>query len=114
MFPLSFLGHYLYIESSSPRRNLDKAILISPVIPAGQACLKFYYHMNGKDIGKLKLKLFSNNSYVKGTPWRKRGNQGNQWKEAKISISINRPYQVYTLHLEETARRNVAFAIKSY
>ena len=51
-----YVGHYLYIETSAPRRLNDKARLMSPVFPpTASSCLRFYYHMNGATIGSLKV-----------------------------------------------------------
>ena len=39
-------GYYIYIESSSPQKPGDRAVLASPLIPPTTAsCLVFYYHM---------------------------------------------------------------------
>lgn len=62
--PLSvFAGFYMYIETSRPRKEGDKARLLSPTFnvapknPYGITnppayCFGFYYHMYGKHIGK--------------------------------------------------------------
>jgi len=45
-------GYYMYVESSSPRKAGDKAILQSQVFPANkQYCMSFWYHMKGKSMG---------------------------------------------------------------
>lgn len=44
-------GWYVYIETSTPRRNNDPARLVSAPIPAGQTyCLEFWYYMYGAHI----------------------------------------------------------------
>ena len=44
-------GHYVYMETSSPAKQGDVAVLWSPVQVAknmnGPQCLTFYYHMFG-------------------------------------------------------------------
>lgn len=50
-------GHYVYIETSRPRLEGDKARLLSPSFNTGSKsgdayCLAFYYHMYGKHIGE--------------------------------------------------------------
>lgn len=49
-------GFYMYIETSRPRKDGDKARLLSPSfnINANSAtyCFAFYYHMYGKHIGE--------------------------------------------------------------
>ncbi|XP_019632083.1 PREDICTED: MAM and LDL-receptor class A domain-containing protein 2-like [Branchiostoma belcheri] len=73
-------GHYMYIETSSPRQPGDIAVLMTPTVTGDnrQHCLQFYYHMYGADIGTLRL------WEVRGTEqprivWEVSGDQGNQW-----------------------------------
>lgn len=55
---LNFTGHYMYTESSAPRRRGDKAWLLSPAYPSTiGSCLQFYYHMYGAQIGTLNVYL---------------------------------------------------------
>ncbi|XP_072038887.1 MAM and LDL-receptor class A domain-containing protein 2-like [Amphiura filiformis] len=50
-------GHYMYIESSLPRRPWNNARLISPLIEGSEEkmCVQFYCHMKGSGIGYLYL-----------------------------------------------------------
>ena len=52
----SCLGKYIFIETSSPRRNGDRAVLESDMIgkTAGK-CFSFWYHMYGSSIGALNI-----------------------------------------------------------
>ena len=46
----------MYIESSAPRVQGDKADLLTPKMTSTDAkCLTFYYHMKGSSIGSLKI-----------------------------------------------------------
>ena len=55
-FLFSGLGHYIYIESSSPRVQGDKADLVSPLIPGGHSyCLQFALHMYGSHLGSVNI-----------------------------------------------------------
>ena len=51
-------GHYMYIETSAPRKQGDKARLLSedfePTSSRGR-CVKFWYHMYGATIGTLRI-----------------------------------------------------------
>ena len=67
-----FAGYYLYIETSSPRVQGDKATILTPYFN-GPQCMKFSYHMYGSDIGSLNI--FANNQKI----FSKSGDQGNQW-----------------------------------
>jgi len=73
---------YLYIETSSPRRPNDKAILRSPpLILSGSVVMKFRYHMYGADIGSLKVK--ANEKEM----WSKDGISKNEWQTASVDLS---------------------------
>ena len=84
----------MYIETSSPRRQGDKAFLFSKSISAGQKCLKFFYHMYGPHVDTLNVYATSNTSNFGTTLWSKRGSQGNQWKPANVSLSLTQASQV--------------------
>ena len=45
-------GKYMYFESSYPRLKGDNAMLISPTILVPATCVRMYFHMLGKRIGK--------------------------------------------------------------
>ena len=93
---LFFLGKYMYIETSYPRRRGDKAILILALYgKRGSSCLSFYYHMYGSSVGTLnvyngKVKVFSKSS-----------GQGNNWKKARVHINLDgkevSPFQIAAL-----------------
>lgn len=49
---------YVYIESSSPRKEGEDAALLSGVLPARQdTCLSFFYNMYGEKMGQLIVAL---------------------------------------------------------
>jgi hypothetical protein len=49
-------GYYLYIETSFPQSQGQKARIISPMYsPSSSVCLRFYYHMFGPSIGVLNV-----------------------------------------------------------
>lgn len=85
----------MYIETSSPRKLGDKAILESkeyPVLVNGR-CLHFYYHMYGEHMGALKVLLSSGPGNEKEL-WSKNQDQGNQWHLAEVDIASAGPYKV--------------------
>ena len=50
-----FVGHYVYIETSSPRVKGDKAWLLSQSFNSFSGhgrCMSFWYHMYGTGIGE--------------------------------------------------------------
>ena len=90
------LGYYVYIETSYPRKNGDKAWLVSSVLPPAPKgkCLNFYYHMYGADINLLRV-------YVKPTLhplgkvlWTRTGNQGNVWRHGLADIKSTSSFKV--------------------
>ena len=89
--PLS--GQYLYVESSEPRAVGDKAVLVSGVFK-GLQCMRFMYHMHGQDIGSLSVYRFGD-GIMKSLFWRRHGDQGDRWHEARITFPCNSTsYQV--------------------
>ena len=72
----------MYIETSSPRKPNDNAKLeLRNIKFNGNTCLKFYYHMLGRDVNALKVFVGSNKVFEKT------GSQGSAWKEASVRIS---------------------------
>ncbi|KAJ8340980.1 hypothetical protein SKAU_G00332710 [Synaphobranchus kaupii] len=98
-------GYYMYIEASRPRQPLDTARLLSPLYnvtargPKGSNrmsyCISFYYHMRGKQMGALNVLLRVKSLAMLDTPVCSiTGNQGPQWKLAKIPVTPIGPFQV--------------------
>ena len=84
----------MYIEASSPRRQGDKARLVSKTYPAtNNQCLSFWYHMYGISIGTLNVYASSFNN-LGSIIWSLYGNQGNQWKKAQVTIQKSTQFQV--------------------
>ena len=79
----------MYIETSSPRQQGDKAILNSPQLQfSGNMCLQFYYHMYGSAIGTLNVIVNGNNVFTAS------GNKGNKWLRAAIDLSLSGSHAV--------------------
>ena len=94
--PLPFFmcspGSYIFIEASH-RRYGDKARLISDWLePNETMCLQFWYHMQGKDVGKLNVYITTKSSQTQ--IWSQEGNQGNRWLFAQVSIYHIYPFKV--------------------
>merc|ERR1719162_2915097 len=75
---------YLYIETSSPRRPGDKAVLTTCSTLGSGALLSFYYNMNGATMGKLSVEETFSSSPTE--LWSKSGNQGTDWKSATLDL----------------------------
>ena len=74
----------MYIEASSPRVKGDNAKLeLAGVDFNGKKCLSFFYHMYGKEMGSLTVRVGGKSVFNVA------GDQGNQWNEAKVQIADN-------------------------
>ena len=79
----------MYIETSSPRQQGDKAVLNSPQLQfSGSMCLKFYYHMYGSAIGTLNVIINGKNVFTAS------GDKGNKWLRAATDVSLSGNYAV--------------------
>lgn len=86
-------GSYLYLESS-PQKVGDKADLVSSLLPPtdGLSCFNFYYHMFGPTIGTLSVYIAVGVS--ESLKWTLSGSQGDEWKDAHVTISSNSHFYV--------------------
>ena len=101
-------GHYVYTETSAPRKRNDRARLLSPKFNSDGStkCLQFYYHMHGRNIGKLNVYLKAVGVAVNHTSplWSRAFNQGNVWHRGQVSMFSSSQYQVGTdLQLVKTS-----------
>ncbi|XP_045898651.1 MAM domain-containing glycosylphosphatidylinositol anchor protein 2, partial [Micropterus dolomieu] len=101
-------GFYMYIETSRPRLDGDKARLLSPTFNMNSKssssssvtnnptyCFAFYYHMYGKHIGGLNVFLRQKGQTVTDTSvWSLTGNQGDRWRQAKVNIHPTAAFQM--------------------
>ncbi|KAK9959939.1 hypothetical protein ABG768_010029 [Culter alburnus] len=100
-------GFYMYIETSRPRLEGDKARLLTPSFnvapknPYGNVaanptyCFSFYYHMYGKHIGTLNVYLRQKSQTGQDTSvWTLSGNQGDRWRQARVNINPTSSFQI--------------------
>lgn len=68
----------------------DSAILASPWLSANgkPSCFSFYYHMNGRDMGRMAVALGQN------LIWSVNGSKGNQWNSVSITVTVTAKSQV--------------------
>lgn len=102
IFPPTFLGKYLYVESSTPRRPGDVAVLQSAMFqPMSRVCFSFWYQMYGSNIGTLRVLLLkSKNNATATNLWELSGTQGNQWYQGKVPVSSgDSQFQVNSYHV---------------
>ena len=92
----------MYIETSRPRRQGQKARLASASITqTGSACVSFYYHMYGRNMGSLNIyvkeQTLSGTSNLGQPVWRRQGNQQNRWIMGQFTIMPSQSFQVRKL-----------------
>lgn len=90
MIFLNVLGHFIYIESSSPQRPGDRAQFSSSVIKGtSQNCMiRFWYNMYGIDTGSLIV--YRRTSYAPGGDHvlvNITGDQGDYWHRIEVAAS---------------------------
>jgi hypothetical protein len=90
-------GYYVFVETSSPRRQGDKARLVGPKFnpSSTKRCIQFWYHMFGRSTGSLSvLAKWGAGNKSEATLWTLKGSQGSQWSFGRISVSRNDAYRV--------------------
>ena len=92
-------GHYIYTEVSGRQPNQKARIYSSVVSPSSAnqvSCLTFYYHMKGASIGALNLYLTNNpnNRRLSNPTWQRKGQQGNSWQKAQVTVRRSSRYYV--------------------
>ena len=89
-------GVYMYIETSSPRAPGDIARIdsVKAIAPATGACVRFWYHMYGADMGSLTMYTGDGKGGLGPARWSKQGDSGDLWQEAWIGISSEVDFQV--------------------
>ncbi len=89
-------GYYMYIETSYPQRPGQKARLISDLIPKNPdgTCVNFWYHKYGEDVGVLNVLKRVNNKLAAEPLWSLSGNQGDQWKQAQVSVLSAEDFEI--------------------
>ena len=103
----AIVGKYVFIESSNPRLNGDRAKLVSakwlqPVSLTSATCLQFYYHMHGHTMGSVRVYI----QYVEMDEptliWSMSGDQGHSWQKAKVSLNAVKPFKVGERDISES------------
>ena len=85
---LSGDGHYIY-SGNKIVQNETAAVLRSPVVDIGAhgACLSFWYHMHGLDVGILQIMSQKADSVIKYPVWQRLSEQGDDWVQAKVHFT---------------------------
>ncbi|MBN3307353.1 MLRP2 protein, partial [Amia calva] len=90
-------GYFLYIESSTPRREGDVAQLKSPLLassgPSGY-CLTFWYHMFGATVGTLRMYIQKSHYQPKTLVWQRRGTADDEWQRAHRHVILQDVHEI--------------------
>ncbi|KAH3852928.1 hypothetical protein DPMN_095449 [Dreissena polymorpha] len=82
-------GNYMFIESSSPRVQNEKAWLMSPFIQSPGThfqCFQFWYHMKGSSIGQLNVYQKQDSHLPGNLVWSLSEQQGPDWLFAQVPL----------------------------
>ena len=69
------------------------SLLLPKTIYNGRACLRFYYHMYGNDMGTLRVYIM-NKQGGKDSVWSRSGNMLNKWHNTSEDINLSAGSQV--------------------
>ncbi|XP_071508385.1 MAM and LDL-receptor class A domain-containing protein 1-like [Diadema antillarum] len=89
-----------YARSSNSHHPGEKARIISPMLSGVEegedpACLLFWYHMHGDDVGELSVYIKNETSEGLGNPvWYLSGERGQVWRPAEIRINELQHFQI--------------------
>jgi len=92
-------GTYIYYEASWTKRSQkmmpgDQAILESKgQVLSPSVCLRFAYHMYGRSIKQLEVKIQTESGGVK-VVWKRSGDQGDKWETANVTIHNSNAYKI--------------------
>ena len=98
MFCVSLLsGLYAYVEASGHNNLEQRAILNSKVMKrssSGRKCLRFWYHMYGKYMGKLRVIFKDVSTGAEKMLVTISGNKGDKWRQEEVDIHALSDFQV--------------------
>ncbi|RMZ97804.1 MAM and LDL-receptor class A domain-containing 2-like [Brachionus plicatilis] len=91
-------GTFIYIETSSPRKENDIARLASETWSSTNSlCFTFWYNAYGRTIGSLKVYIADSNSTLQNLIWEISGQQSNDstdWKQGVVSVSYDQDFKL--------------------
>lgn len=101
-------GKYIYIESSTPRRHGDEAMLRIK-LEGRSFCMRFWYHMYGANTGSLTIMRIVKEEKDDHIPtrkdfklehreWIKSKTSLNEWQPAEVELAVVRSVRRGTVH----------------
>ncbi|XP_069940952.1 MAM and LDL-receptor class A domain-containing protein 2-like isoform X2 [Cherax quadricarinatus] len=79
-------GHYMYIGTANQLKHAAELISIPIQVGFTGACLSFWYHMHGPNIGDLNVDLQFSGTNVNTSAWHRSHEQGTDWLQAKVYL----------------------------
>nr|XP_027211162.1 MAM and LDL-receptor class A domain-containing protein 1-like [Penaeus vannamei] len=101
-------GHYVYAFPNEYSNEIAR--LISPDFDVGTsaACLSFWYHMHGFEVGKLTVKMQTDSNHSKAL-WERSGDQSHEWIQGKVQFSNgDSGKMILEAHVKYAGRGNIA------
>ena len=89
-------GYYVYLETSTPQKPGDRAVLMSALQPAptSDSCLLFWYNMFGENVETFNVYSVTDNSNYT-LIWTKSSAQGNVWRQGEAKVKAgSKNYQI--------------------
>lgn len=86
----------MYVDSFHATKG-EAAILASKTIhgqTSHNCVLTFWYNMNGKNMGSLEVYTAIWFGFPSNQTWYRQGDQGYQWKKARVIFDIDQDFQV--------------------
>jgi hypothetical protein len=96
LFNTFFAGGYLLFEAAGTINNEVARVISTPVTnkDRASACLKFWYHMYGEDVGELTVLQRNLSSKQDGAIWQLHGDQMDMWHQGRVKLDGSDPFQV--------------------
>ena len=90
-------GHYIFIDSA--RKQGNQAWLSSLIFSETKnRCMRFWYSINGKDIGTLRVELVYENN-AKEIIWQLSADKGSQWLQGTVGFNSKNMTYRYILDI---------------
>ena len=83
-------GFYMYTEASQKQpSNMAQINSSVATAPSTGACIRFWYHMYGRDIETLRVYMMkSGDTDLPDPAWSMTGDKGNYWHRATIDVPV--------------------------
>ena len=97
-------GRYIYLEATGIYRGTTSRLISATVYPSGPSCLTFWYHMYGSGMGTLNIVI----PWSDGDEqlWSRSGDQGDQWIQSLVDITISENYTIVFEGIRGTSYRS--------